>query len=251
MARKFLTGDGIDWGNSISLFVSGDLSFGAWIKIDASGVSSPGTIAQRGVNGTTLDTVHSFALRVTGSPAPYSVGYFHDYGNGSFGEQEGNLFATNLSAATWYYVGISRDNTAKTVSLYTGIQGATPVTLIQVAGYTNQVNSAGGTSASCKFTVGYQAPTSNRLNNVAIGQFVYFSRALTELEHSLVKACAPPVNNLLLWAKLLGVSPETDLSSSGFTGTVTGTTVEANPACLGGGPAVPPGGASATMYIMH
>jgi hypothetical protein len=235
----------------MALFVAGDISLGFWVKFDAAmslfGLAP--TIVQRGMAGTTLDTVHSFLIGHTLFSAPYNITYFHDFGGGGAFQQESTTFGTAIPADTWTYVGFSRDDTAKTVKCYQGTGGASSVTLVGTFTYVNSVDPTGGTNPTCRFSVGYTPNQSAwSLERTALGPMVYYNRALSEVEHTLVMACSPPATGLLLWCKMEFVNPEVDLSPSAWSGAVLNTTEVANPSCLGGGPATPPGGSGA-LYI--
>ncbi len=222
--------DRIAWGNSAALRITGDASLGVWLKVGAG--SSNVWLVQRGEVGTVQASNHTIGLLLDGAAGSWDIRSLHDYGDGGPSEGENHTFDTNIPNDSWRYVGISRDTTAKTITLYLG--NFASIVEIETWGYTN--NAEGGSSSDAQFTIG-DVPNGagwqgDAATEVTFGHVAYYERSLSAEEHSLIMTCAPPLQGLLLFTKLEGASPETDLSGNGYAGTVNGTSVVAGKSCV-------------------
>jgi len=222
-AREFAAGtDGVDYGNSLTFNVLGDLSVGVWLKLPS---TAAGTIITRGYNSATVSKNSCFDLNVKGSSGAWEIQYYHDPADGGVSEDDKHNFSTALANDTWYYIGFSRDATAKTVSMFVG-DGVT-VALIQT--WTYPTDPTGGSDSAVHLSIGqlaggYSGNVSDAPLVGTVEEHYIWSRKLSLAEHQDAMRGSPSPTNLILDC-LMGNSPEVDLSPTGASGTVTGTTL--------------------------
>ncbi len=221
-AREFArsrTTDAVNWGPGSLFRLIASMSAGVWCMLPS---NARGTILFRGFDSSTTEAQNdAFKLGVTSSSTPFSLNYSHDYG--AAGGFEDHDFAAAIPVDTWRYVGFSRDDTAKTVSLYVG--NGVIGSFIEAWAYTH--SPTGGTDPACQMLVGtngfdiggqwFSGPLEGTLEEHYI-----WSRSITAAEHLLASQGNPPTSGLLL-ACAMGTSPEIDNSGNGGSGTVTGT----------------------------
>lgn len=224
-ARYFSGGaDKVNWGNSSVFNLHGSMSIGVWLKLPS---NATGMIIGRVKSGTLQAYNAAYELVVAGSSGAWDVRYVHDTGPRSGGSGTTlHTFNSNLGNDTWYYVGLSRDSSAKEISLYVG-NGST-VSLIETWGYTNDPD--GGTDPLVELQVGNIVGGSGGYGEGpligTIDDHLIWSRALSSTEHENAMKNSPSATNLLLRCKM-GDTPEVDLSATGASGAVTGTTIVA------------------------
>lgn len=216
-ARRFSGADYINWGNTSDFKLTGDMSFGAWIKLPP---NANGTVVSRGYGGTAQAENDSYKLGVAGTTGAWNLNYSHDYGAGPF---ESHEFTCAIPNNTWKYVGFTRDATAKTIKLWVG--DAEALTLIETWTYTN--NTDGGTDANCKLMIGTYANYAGGVSWSApfvgtIQEHYVWGEKRTQAEHLLAAQGLPPAGSLLL-ACFMGQTPEIDVSGDSHTSTITGT----------------------------
>lgn len=219
VARKFSGGtDGIVYGNNAIFRITGDLAIGLWLKLPSNAV---GCILQYGVNGSSEAENHNYGVLVVGASGAWDIQYFHDHDNNQYLDTLHD-FNANIANDVWRYVGITRNATAKTITLYIGTPAGV-VTLIETWVY--PYNTTGGTDPTCKLTVGHQntiSPLKGTLQEHYLANVAW-----TQAQHESAMRGDPPLAGLVLSVPILGASPEVDVSSTGASGTVTGTTVVA------------------------
>ena len=216
--------DQVDWGNSQTLNLHGDMSLGLWLRLRPGAV---GQIIGRVRAGTTLDDNCAYELVVSGTDDAWDILYLHDTGTTRVIPTGTTYlsFDTNLQNAVWYYICFSRDATAKTVTMYKGSM-TEPLAIVGSAqSYTN--NPDGGGGANTKLIVGNienspGAYGEQQLDYGDIEQYYIWDRTLTLAEHEMAMAGEPSYTGLVL-ACLTGDDPEVDISGNGFTGIVTNT----------------------------
>lgn len=215
----------VDWeaaGAVSALNVIGNLSVGIWVKLGAgAGTPADGVILQRGNfggGGAEANNIGVY-LYLTGSSGAWDIGYLHQFSGGTI---EGpHVFDTNIANDTWAYIGISRDTTAKTVTLYLMTGGV--FSTIESWGYTN--NPTGGTDAGCRLTEFTREGGQQQLDDCSLAQFTYYNTLLSANQH-LQNALGIPAwgPNLLLFSPHWGPgSPDWDLSGNVRIGTLTTT----------------------------
>lgn len=214
VARYFagpLFTNNIDWGASV-LSITGDLSIGMWIKLDA---ASEGFL----ISNTARFYDWPYSLYVSGSSGSWNITYRHT--NGSDYNIE---FTAALLNDKWYYIGISRDTSISTVTMYLGQEDGTFTTV------------GSGTYAAPPANSGIFDPPHLYIGNAITGdgfnhylegtvqeQYMW-SRAISSAEHQAAMGGSPSATNLVL-SCAMGNNPEVDTSPSGLTGVVTGTTL--------------------------
>lgn len=221
-ARSFAGGtDKVDYGNASVFNLHGDMSLGIWLKLSSSAF---GTLIERESSvATGTGDNRAFALAVGGVSGSWSIFYQHDAGSSSSAAAS-HTFITAIPNDTWVYVGFSRDATAKTITLYLG-DGST-TRLIETWTYTTQPD--GGTDSACTLKLGTGGGDGTRWGALVgiLEEHYIWSRALSQSEHQDAMRGSPSPTDLILDC-LMGNSPEVDLSPTGASGTVTGTTLVA------------------------
>jgi hypothetical protein len=217
--------DQINWGAGVSRFlITGDLSLGVWLKLPSN--ATKGVIIEYGQKGVTMANNTPFYIGVSpylGGPNDWSIHYFHDY-NSSITEQTD--YASHLANDTWYFIGLVRDDTAKTIKLYKAQVGDTSLTFVSSFSYTHSPN--GGTDPANALTLGSQVGGEGTEGDGpltgTIEEHYVWNRTLTTTELLSAMAGNPPLNGLVLGCKM-GDTPEVDISGNGASGVVTGTTL--------------------------
>lgn len=213
-ARYFagpLSGDHLDWGTSI-LPITGDLSIGMWIKLES---ASTGWL----ISNSARFFEWPYSLFVSGSSGAWNITYRHT--------NSGDIdiaFPAALLNDKWYYIGISRDASLKTVTMYRGDESGNFST---VGTGTYGTNPASGGAFSPPHLYIGNAVTGDGNDHYLDGtveEHYIWQRAIGAGEHSQAMVGSPPATDLVL-ACQMGDSPEIDTSGSGFSGTVTGTTL--------------------------
>ena len=133
-------------------------------------------------------------------------------------------FNTNLANGTWYYIGFSRDDTAKTVTLYKS-SGAS-LSAVEAWTYPLSPAAASGTDPQSETVIGNRIGTGYSPGRATIAEHYIWNRKLTLAEHQLAMQGQPPLNGLVLECIMAGASPEVDIIGA-LSGTLTGTTVVA------------------------
>lgn len=222
MARNIANGatGKISYGNSSNLKILGDLSIGIWAKF-RSGSAAGSVIVQRSKDDEVEASNATIYLDTQGSSNAWDIRYIHEYGAGT---NETTTFDTNLLDGHWYYIGISRNITAKTVKLYLG--DGYKVRLFETYTYTNQPT--GGTDVNCYLTLFSKYEGTAQLDDASLSFFTYHSRALSEAEHQAQMQGTVSSDSLLINAPDL----LDDLSPGNYDGTATGTTLVADPNIL-------------------
>ncbi len=219
-ARNFVGTDRLDWGDHSEFKIVGDLSFGCWVKLG--GVTGYSSIVFQGNDGSSASGTNDlYKLGVgptSGSPGFFDIGYSHEYGSASSITTIGVGGA--LKAGIWYYLGISRDATAKTVKFYVGNQLS--VTLRNTGAYSN--NADGGQDSSTKLIIGNQITSNGYPFNGVIQQHYLWNRVLSQSEHLAAANANPPTSGLVMGCNM-GNTPEIDIIDPAITGAVTGTTL--------------------------
>lgn len=225
LARLFDGNDLINWGASADFNISGDMSFGCWLKMSATSVVKGAIVAHGPTTSNAEAYNHLYWLLSVGTSNAWDLLYYHEYGASGTGES--HTFDSNIANDVWRYVGFSRDATAKSIALYVG--DGNNITLVETWVFTN--SPTGGTHASNELVIGDTQGGTGGLGNVPfegiIAEHMIWNRTLTQAEHVLAMQKQPPLSGLKLWCLLAGTSPEVDYSGNGHSGTVTGTTVVA------------------------
>ena len=153
--------DVINWGTSSLYNVTGDLSIGCWLQLPS---NARGTVVCRGEDWPSSPnaTNTAYCLGVSGTSGAWNIRYFHRYG--TVNAMELHDFATAIPNGAWKYVGLSRNSSAKTVSLYLG-DGAS-LSLIESWTYTS--NADGGADSYAALTVGNQTAVASRIGLCAL-----------------------------------------------------------------------------------
>ena len=222
-ARHFAGGtDILDWGHHAALQILGDLSIGIWAEFSSSTVSG-GMLMMYGPGSNLESENHIYGLCVLGSSGAWNtIRYFHENGPGP-ANQIILDFSVNMVNTTPYYIGISRDNTAKTVTCYIG----DGLTLTTIGPQSYVLVPTGGGASSCDVTLGGQTGLAGTFNVPLVGteqEHYIWSRKLSAAEHLAAMQGSPSATNLQL-SCLMGNTPEVDISGNGYSGTPTGTTV--------------------------
>lgn len=224
LARKFNDGvDRLDWGHDAVFNLHGDMAVGLWLKLPSDAQFT--LIGYGGDSWLSQEREHPWQLLIQGASNAWDIRYHHNWYEGGIPCESVELdFDTNLANQTWYYIGVSRDATAKTVSLYKATCGGA-LALVSSQSYTDNPTADIGTDASCHLDVGY-CPFSGVWwgpGKCTIEDHYIWDRVLTCAEHQKAMAGEPSTSGLLL-ACVMGDDPEQDTSSNGHSGTVTGTT---------------------------
>jgi len=115
-------GDVIDFGDVDALQITGDVSFGAWIKI-ASPSNQDGIITTGRFNNESNMTNVNYLMWLN-TASGTDIRYVHEYEEGS---NEDHTFNVDLDNNKWYHVFIVRDVSQDIVKLYlNGMQADTP-----------------------------------------------------------------------------------------------------------------------------
>jgi len=216
-ARSFAGGtDQLDWGHDSRFELLGDMAIGFWIKLPS---NAAGPIIGYFYITTGVDA--PFVVQVAGSSDSWGIKYGHDY---SGGVQE-HTFSANLRNSQWYYIGLTRDGTAKTVALY--VSNGSTISLIETWSYSF---APGGSVSQSRLAVGFSPdgltdshiPTA-RLTGTLQEHYIW-SSVRTSDEHLAASNGNPITTDLVLRCQM-GNTPEQDLSSAHAIGTVTGTTL--------------------------
>jgi hypothetical protein len=222
MARNIASGATglVNFGNRAAQL--GDLSVGIWVKLGAGSNTGTAIITSGATTENEVDNEYLW-LAIAGASNAWDLAYLHEYDNGA---NQSNTFNTNLNNGVWYYVGLTRNVTAKTVDLYLG-DGIT-ISLFGTYTYTTDPTGGGGANTRfCLFRRGDGATA--QLDDATLANLTFYTRTLSLGEHAMLMLGRVPQGNLLVWAPLWGSSPEVDLSGNGYKGTVTSTTVADGP----------------------
>ena len=227
IARLFSGGsNAINYGYSADYLLLGDMSMGLWAKFASTTVSG-GILMQYGQRGAAVAGNHPYLLMVVGSSANWNIQYFHEYDLSEVTDTpESHTFSTGIGDNAWHYIGISRDDSAKTVDLYIGPLGGS----VSHAGTFTYTNSpAGGTSTASRLQVGNQPGGGAPFGNVPLSggtiqeHYLWDGVVLSSGDHQSAMDGEPPSSGLILSVPVLGNEPEIDVVG-GATGAVTGTT---------------------------
>lgn len=229
-ARRFsgVNTDLIDWGTSSVFNITGDMSLGIWFMMPSGSPSGDNLIVRgMGTGGGSDSTKNSaYAITTWSSGGKWDVAYGHDSGTknptGNF-----NKFATQLDPDTWYYVGISRDSAAKSVSMWTIDESGT---VTSHGSFNYAENTSDGTNASNGLAVGgYRNGETGAAGEGPIQADVQEHYISTEIwtsdQHLSAARGNPPLTGLVLSVPSLGTNPEVDVSGTGASGSVSGTTL--------------------------
>lgn len=222
-ARSFNgASDKLNWGANAAWNIGGDLTLAFWLYIPHSSLNSnsaPGTVIMYGDASTGGND--SYKVFLAGSPNNWRIDADHE---DTLSNQDSVTIANGLKSDTWYFIGIVRNATAKTYTGYIGTPSSSATLGAGLSGsYTHTPASPGGVQLS----VGVQWNSgigSNLFLNAEVEEHYIWSRQLSQAELQQVMRGSPPTNNLVLEC-LMGNSPEQDLSATGGSGTVTGTTL--------------------------
>ncbi|KKL83383.1 hypothetical protein LCGC14_1975300 [marine sediment metagenome] len=175
-SRFFNGADKVDFGADLLLNVSGDISFGIWVKLSST-LGTNDLIVERGASGEAEADNSALFLNIQGVSNSWDLRYVHEFGAGS---NELTTFSTNIKNDVWTYVALSRDTTAKTVKLWTATFGR-PLALISTFPYTNQ--HTGGTGALTRFTLGQREGGDLPLNGANLAHVLFYNRSLSVVDH--------------------------------------------------------------------
>ena len=217
--------DLLDWGNDPSWNITGDLSIGVWVKFP-SDAHNNGVIIEFGQNGSSNPVNTNYILMSYGSTGgPWDIHYYHDYASG-FNISESHVFATKIPNDTWRYLFLVRDDTALTVSLYMASVGSSALTLVETWSYTNHPD--GGGDPTNRMTLGFQHGGTGGAGEAtligAVEEHYVWNRKLTTDEGFAAMQRNGPIDAMVLGC-FMGDDPEIDISGTGASGTVTGTTL--------------------------
>ncbi len=224
-AREFAGGsDVVNWGSTSPTLITGNMSAMIWFKLP-SGSNGQSTLLARGINDPASAKNTCYGLVAQGSADAWLLKYWHDYGTNHV---ESHDFAAAIRNDAWTCAAFVRDVTAKTVSLYTG--NGTTMAAVGTFSYTN--NPDGGTDPACLLTIGNYAggvgdfPDGSHAGPLVgtTQEYYIWSRSLTLTELISAMKGNPSTTGMVLGCPS-GTSPEIDLSSSGGSGTLTGTTL--------------------------
>lgn len=213
-------GDRIDWGaNAAHWNIGGDLTIAFWIKIpgNSSNSSTLGTIifygnASSGGN----DSYKSF---LSGSSGNWNIAAAHE---DTLSNPDSVIIANGLKNDTWYFIAYVRDSVAKTYTGYIG-DGSS----ISAGGSGSYIHTPAAPGSGQQLSVGVQYNSgigSNLFLNATLEEYYIWSGKLNTTDLKSVMQGSLVLTNLQL-ACLTGNSPEIDLSQTGGSGTVTGTTI--------------------------
>ena len=219
-ARSFAgSGETVNYGTNATAWNLQDMSCGIWINLPS---NAQGCIIGYLYGGTALADNSAFGLGVAGSAGSWNIEYGHDHGSSGSTDQD-HEFVTAIPNDVWVYIGFTRDTTAKTVTFYMG-DGST-VRLIET--YTYTTNHDGGTSSVVEMRVGNTPGThgGSFTDYVGSAQQHYVTTAKwTMADHASAMNGSPPATGLVL-NSAMGQNPEVDISPTGASGAVTGTTL--------------------------
>ena len=219
VARNFTGGDNLDYGSKSVYKIENDLGIGAWIKPSAQ--TSNGVIIFQGSNTvgpTTGSDLYIFYVIWNSSTGSFDLGYSYENGSGTYFQS----FAANLPPDEWVFVGLSRDATAETVSVFKG--NRVEISLVQTQALANG-NALGGTGSGTHLVVGNGYPSAGYAFGGAIEQHYVWGRTVTADELLAAANANPSTTSLVLRLPALGNSPEIDTSGNLGSGVVTGTTL--------------------------
>jgi hypothetical protein len=207
--------DVVDYGDGSLYNIGGNVSLGIWCKLPS---DAQGCLIARGYNLGDPSCVYS--LTVAGSSDAWKIRYLHDYAG--TGNQENHQFPTNLANDLWQYVGISRNNSTKVVTMY--LSDGSTIAPVEAWSYTQNPLD---TDSLSRLNVGNFAGGSGGVFgtgplNGSLQQHYIWSREITMAEHLSAAQGNPSSTNLIL-ACAMGDSPEIDNSGNGGSGAVTGT----------------------------
>ncbi len=210
-------GDILDWGNGASLKIQGSMSFGEWVKF----FSIPGSYASMVFQGHNTDgssganDLYKLGVGPDGGGL-LDLGYGHEHGSAS---AVAHTFTAGLKLNRWYYIGFSRDATAKTVKMYVG--DGTSLSLIGTFSYSS--NADGGQNTSTHLVIGNEYPSASLVEGGVTEEHYIWERAISETEHEDAMNGNPSLTGMVLGC-IMGDDPEVDIAH-GNIGTVTGTTL--------------------------
>ncbi len=218
-ARAFAGSDVLDWGSHSEFKITGDLSFGCWVKVGA--VTGYSSIVFQGNNSSSSSGTNDLYKLGVGpsmsTPGWFGFNYSHEYGSASNISVGADVV---MQAGIWKYFGFSRNASAKTVAMYVGNQLA--LALLTTGGFSN--NADGGQDASTHLVIGNEYSGTGIPANSAIQQHYIWNRVLSQSEHLAAANANPPTSGLIMGCNM-GNTPEIDIIDPGITGAVTGTTL--------------------------
>ena len=213
--------DALNWGFHASLNIAGDMSAGMWIKVPADSINNGAILSGGGIWGSTSWPACSvaYAIIIQGSSNAWDLYIGHDsYPPGS---NVLHRFNCNLTDNQWYYIGFSRNDTAKTYTVYVSTSTGSLVAVETWAYTTSPYAGTGGETM-----VGNRTGTGYSPGRATIAEHYIWNRALTLAEHQEAMRGQPPLSGLVLECMMAGASPEVDIIGA-LSGTLTGTTIVA------------------------
>ena len=214
-AREIINGAGdtsiIITASSLTILQGSDMSAGLWIKIGA-GATAGGVIFSRSCNIALPQPDElwmTYGLLLAGASTAWDITYRHENSSA-----QTNTWDINLSNDTWYYLGITRDVTGKTVNLYYGTAASA---LTNPTAYTYTLNPDGAaTSTGLRFFKRNVCggSTNALLDDVTVAHFGLWSRELTANEHVTWSGGRRPSGAILLEMPFTCDSPEPDWSGN-------------------------------------
>jgi len=226
-ARQFASAtDQVNWGPlpSSPLRIVGNLSIGMWIKLPS---TAQGCLICDGLGGSlNSSTAWPYFMSIAGSSGSWSIIVGHDTATSNINNAS-SPFAAAIPNDTWVYLGLSRDTTAQTYMLYKS--DGTSITTVGTFAYSGNPPSTAGTATGSQVILSsadYRADLALIHLVGSVEEHYVAARAWSSSEHLLAAQGNPPSGSLVL-ACLMGNTPEVDISGSGLSGTVTGTTLVA------------------------
>lgn len=223
-----------NFGANSALYIQGDWSAGLWVNLPANAHGALLSMVDAG--STDPSAAAPYVLTVTGGPGTFGIEYVHDYGTtGGIVGHELLPFPSSIPANTWTYVGVSRDATAKTVTLYTSDGGT-----ITTVGTLSYSNTPGIEAGLAELTIGgfFYGSFSNTPNNSLfypaisnVASAYMWSGNLTSAQHLAAAQGTLASTGLVLDVGNLGATPpvSTTTTTGTLSSTLTGTTVVAGP----------------------
>lgn len=210
--------DNINFGTVALFKLIGDMTWMAWIKINASTTTDMVIIAIEGSTGE-AEADNSVFYVATDATVRTDFRYIHEYGTGN---NESTTSATGATNDVWFHFAITRNVATNVVLFYIDGVASSPFN------YTNDPTSTG---TNLNYRLGTRSDGTSNSFAGELAEVALYDRVLTEAEiDDIIANGQGQEPDYIHYSKLCGFSsPEPDESTNNNDGVLTGTTQVTHP----------------------
>lgn len=210
--------DNINFGTVALFKLTGDMTWMAWIKINASTTTDMVIVVIEGSTGE-AEADNSVFYVATDATTRTDFRYIHEYGTGN---NESSQHSTGATNDVWFHFAVTRNVATNVVLFYVNGTASSPFN------YTNDPTS---TATNVNYRLGTRSDGTSNPFAGGLAEVALYDRALTEAEiDDIIANGQGQEPDYINYSKLCGYSsPEPDESTNNNDGALTGTTQTAHP----------------------